>query len=60
MDENTKKVIETFEKSDKPLKSGEVSEITGFDAKEITKIINNLKKDGTIESPKKCYYQIKK
>lgn len=60
MDEKTKKVIETFKKSERPLKSGEVAELTGFDGKEIAKIITNLKKDGTIESPKRCFYQIKK
>jgi len=60
MEKKTKKVIEAFEQNEKPLKTGEIAEMTGIDAKEISKIIKTLKTDGTIESPKRCYYQLKK
>ena len=60
MEDNTKKVIEAFQKSDKALKTGEIAQITGIDSKEIAKIIKVLKTDGKIESPKRCFYQIKK
>lgn len=60
MEDNTKIVVDAFQKSEKPLKSGEIAKITGIETKEISKIINKLKKDGIIDSPKRCYYEIKK
>ncbi len=50
------KVLEALEKAGKPLKSGEIAEITGLDKKEVDKIIKKLKKEGKIQSPKRCYY----
>lgn len=58
--EDKEKVIKAFQDSDKPLKPGEVAEMTGIDSKEISKIIKDLKTDGVIDSPKRCYYAIKK
>ncbi|MBN2892198.1 MAG: transcriptional regulator [Bacteroidales bacterium] len=58
--DNKDKVVKTFQESEKPLKPGEVSEITGIDSKEISKIITQLKTEGIIDSPKRCYYAIKK
>ncbi len=60
MEDITKKVVEAFEKSEKPLKTGEIAQITGIDSKEVSKIITKMKKEGRIESPKRCYYQLKK
>ncbi len=60
MEDITKKVVEAFEKSEKPLKTGEIAQITGIDSKEVSKIITKMKKEGKIESPKRCYYQLKK
>ncbi len=50
------KVLEAMKKAGKPLKSGEIAEITGLDKKEVEKAIKKLKKEGKIESPKRCYY----
>ena len=41
------------------LKSGELSEKTGIDKKEVDKAIKLLKKESLIESPKRCYYSSK-
>lgn len=41
------------------MKTGEIAEATGIDKKEVSKIINKLKKEGKIESPKRCYYSAK-
>jgi Mn-dependent DtxR family transcriptional regulator len=60
MENKTKTVIETFEKSNAPLKTGEIAQKTGIDSKEVSKIIKKLKTDGIIESPKRCYYSLKK
>ncbi len=41
----------------KPLKSGEISEQTGIDKKEVDKAIKSLIKENKVSSPKRCYYQ---
>jgi len=45
-----------MQKAGKPLRSGEIAELTGLDKKEVEKAIKKLKKEGKIESPKRCYY----
>ncbi len=41
------------------MKAAEIAEQIGVDKKEVDKAIKELKKQGTIESPKACYYGIK-
>jgi chromosome segregation and condensation protein ScpB len=53
-------VLKAFESAGKPLKGGEIAEITGIDKKEVDKIIKKLKTEEKIISPKVCYYEIKK
>ncbi len=60
MEDIAQKVIQAFEQSNEPLKTGQIAEKTGIDSKEISKIIKKLKTDGIIESPKRCYYALKK
>ena len=55
--ENT--VIETLVKAGKPLKAGEIAEMTGIDKKDIVKAIKTLKTEDKIFSPKNCYYSPK-
>jgi len=50
------KVLKAMEEAGRPLKTGEIAEITGLDKKEVEKAIKKLKKEGKIESPKRCYY----
>ncbi|MBK3331733.1 winged helix-turn-helix transcriptional regulator [Persephonella atlantica] len=50
------KVLDAMKKAGKPLKTGEIAELTGLDKKEVEKVIKKLKKEGKIESPKRCYY----
>ncbi|WP_457638758.1 HTH domain-containing protein [Persephonella sp.] len=50
------KVLQAMKEAGKPLKTGEIAEITGLDKKEVEKAIKKLKKEGKIESPKRCYY----
>ncbi|MDH4212395.1 MAG: MarR family transcriptional regulator [Candidatus Thorarchaeota archaeon] len=56
MPENKEIVYKAFTKATKPLKAGEVSEITGIEKAEVSKIIKVLQKEGKITSPKNCYY----
>ena len=53
-------VFKTFMESDKPLKGGEVVEISGLNKKEVDKAIKLLKKEEKIISPKRCFYQANK
>jgi len=58
---DTKEIIlKTLKDSGKPLKSGEIADITNIDKKQVAGIIKQLKTDGSIISPKRGYYQIKK
>ncbi len=54
------KIIEVFKNSEAPLKSGDLAALSGLDKKEVSKIVKELKTEGLIESPKRCYYQLKR
>lgn len=57
MADNEKTVLGAMKKAGKPLKAGEVAEAVGLDKAEVSKIINALKKQGKVGSPKACYYE---
>ena len=50
------KVLKAFEDAGKPLRPGDVAKIVGIDSKEVSKYIKELKKQGKLHSPKRCYY----
>lgn len=52
-------VLQTLKNSDKPLKGGEIAEISGLDKKAVDKAIKQLKTEDLIEVPKRCFYQAK-
>ena len=39
-----------------PLRPGEIAEKAAMDKAEVTKIIDKLKKEGKVSSPKRCFY----
>lgn len=51
-------VLDAMKNAKKPMRPGDVAEITGIDKNEISKIISELKKRGLVISPKKCFYSI--
>ena len=53
------KVMQVFTEAGKPLKAGEVAELSGLDKKEVDKIIKKLKTEEKTHSPKRCYYEPK-
>ena len=53
-------VLKVMIKANKPLKSGEIAELANIPKQEVSKLINSLKKEGKVESPKRCYYVPKK
>jgi chromosome segregation and condensation protein ScpB len=57
--ETTEKVMQALVKAGKPMKSGEIAELTGIEKKDVDNAIKKLKKDDKIGSPKVCYYEPK-
>jgi len=56
MENLEQKVLEVLQKAGEPLKAAQIAEILGVDKKEVDKAIKKLKKEGKIDSPKRCYY----
>lgn len=53
------KVLEAMKIAGKALKAGEIAEAAGIDKKEVDKAMKELKTDGSIVSPKRCYWEPK-
>ena len=53
-----KKVLNAMKKAGKPLRPGEVAEMINEESKLVSKIIGDLKKQGKVISPKRCYYAL--
>ena len=51
------KVLEAMKNAGKPLKGGEIAETTGLDKKVVDKAMTELKKEGAIVSPIRCYWE---
>ncbi|MCL2632854.1 MAG: transcriptional regulator [Coriobacteriia bacterium] len=49
-------VLDCFVKSGEMLRPADVAKATGIDSKIVSKAIATLKKEGKIDSPKRCYY----
>jgi Mn-dependent DtxR family transcriptional regulator len=56
MDDHEKMVLETMKKEGAPMKSGDIARKAAMDKDEVAKIIDRLKKEGKITSPKRCFY----
>ena len=56
MDEK-EKVLAFMKEIDKPVRPGEVAEKLELDKKLVSKIISELKKEGKVVSPKRCFYK---
>ena len=50
-------VLKVMAEAGEPLNAGAVAERSGMDRKAVDKAMAELKKDGRIESPKRCYWQ---
>ncbi len=47
-------VLAALQNAGKPLRPGDVAELTGIGKDEVSKIINKLKKDCKVVSPQRC------
>ena len=54
--ENIDKIIAAMKKAATPVSAGQLVELTGIDRKEIDKAMKKLKTEGSITSPKNCYW----
>lgn len=54
------KILKVFKSSAKPLRPGEIADQIGVESKEVSKVIKELREEGTVYSPKRCYYALKK
>lgn len=57
--EAKQQVLEAMKKDGTPLNAGKIVELTGLDRKVVDKAMAQLKKEETIISPKRCYWQPK-
>ncbi len=53
-------ILSALKKSGQPMKSGDLEKATGLKKTEVAKSIEELKKEGKIHSPKRCFYEAKK
>ena len=52
-------VLEAMKKAGKPVNAGKIVEISSLDRKEVDKAMAELKKEGAIVSPKRCFWEPK-
>ncbi|MBQ0160373.1 MAG: GntR family transcriptional regulator [Bacteroidales bacterium] len=50
------KVLDTMRQAGEPLNAGKIAELSGLDRKEVDKAMKQLKEEGAIVSPKRCYW----
>jgi DNA-binding IscR family transcriptional regulator len=55
--EKSQTVLTAMKDAGKPVKVGEIAAAAGIDQKEVVKIIDDLKKEGKVTSPKRCYWE---
>ncbi|MFI3321598.1 MAG: MarR family transcriptional regulator [Rikenellaceae bacterium] len=51
------KVLEVMAAAGEPLNAGKIVELSGLDRKVVDKAMKDLKADGSIVSPKRCYWE---
>ena len=57
--EVTQLVLDAMKKAAKPMKAGEIAELSGLDKKEVDKAMKTLKTEEKIVSPKRCFWEPK-
>lgn len=56
MNAEEKKVFDAMKKAGKPVRPGDLAKAMEMESKEVSKIIDGLKKKGMVVSPKRCFY----
>ena len=56
MEDKKNIVLKAMQDAGKPVRPGDVAKATGIDSKEVSKLIQELKKEGKVMSPKRCFW----
>ena len=56
MEEKKDVVLKAMKDAGKPVRPGDIAKATGIDNKEVSKLIQELKKEGKVISPKACFW----
>lgn len=56
MNAKEKAVLDTLKREGKPLRPGDIAKKSQLDKDEVSRIIDKLKKEGKVASPKRCFY----
>ena len=56
MDSKEKSVLDAMIKEGKPMRPGDIAKKAELDKDEVSKIIDKLKKEGKVLSPKRCFF----
>ena len=51
------KVLEVMKNADEPLNAGKIVELSGLDRKLVDKAMKDLKTEGSITSPRRCFWE---
>jgi predicted transcriptional regulator len=53
---STENVLKAMKEVGKPVRPGDIAKTLGIESKEVSKAIKELRKEGKVHSPKRCYY----
>jgi len=56
MDDEKTLVLNAMKSAGKPVRPGDVAKETGIDSKNVSKLIKELKNEGKVISPKRCFW----
>ncbi|BCS89079.1 HTH domain-containing protein [Pseudodesulfovibrio sediminis] len=51
------KVLKAMQEAQKPVRPGDIAKALDIDSKDVSKAIKELREDGSVISPKRCYYE---
>ncbi len=57
MEASEKLVLNTLKKEGKPMRPGEIAEAAKIEKDDVSKAIKELKKEGKVQSPKRCFWE---
>ena len=57
--DDKEKVLESMREIGKPVRPGEVADATGIEKADVSKLIQALKKEDKVVSPKRCFWEPK-
>jgi DNA-binding IclR family transcriptional regulator len=58
MTENIQTILDTMKKEGKPMRPGDIATSAGLDKDTVSKLLNEMKKMGIVDSPKRCFYAV--